>query len=111
MTIEDYTRHLRNNKLKKVKNEKLVIIETMKFCPDCDNIIFPKNQKLYCKACDKEFDLEADADDFKIVKKIIHDEKESAPIVVKETMSSAKISAQDRKAFEEFFDAGGAESY
>ncbi len=111
MTTEDYTRHLRNNKLKKVKNEKLVIIETMKFCPDCDNIIFPKNQKLYCKACDKEFDLEADADDFKIVKKIIHDEKESAPIVVKETMSSAKISAQDRKAFEEFFDAGGAESY
>lgn len=111
MTTEDYTRHLRNNKLKKVKNEKLVIIETMKFCPDCDNIIFPKNKKLYCKACDKEFDLEADADDFKIVKKIIHDEKESAPIVVKETMSSAKISAQDRKAFEEFFDAGGAESY
>jgi len=83
----------------------------MKFCPDCDNIIFPKNKKLYCKACDKEFDLEAEADDFKIVKKIIHDEKESAPIVVKETMSSAKISAQDRKAFEEFFDAGGAESY
>ena len=111
MTTEDYTRHLRNNKLKKVKNEKLVIIETMKFCPDCDNIIFPKNKKLYCKACDKEFDLEAEADDFKIVKKIIHDEKESAPIVVKETMSSAKISAQDRKAFEEFFDAGGAESY
>ena len=111
MTTEDYTRHLRNNKLKKVKNGKLVIIETMKFCPDCDNIIFPKNKKLYCKACDKEFDLEAEADDFKIVKKIIHDEKESAPIVVKETMSSAKISAQDRKAFEEFFDAGGAESY
>ena len=111
MTIEDYTKHLRNSKLKKVKKEKLVIIETMKFCPDCDNIIFPKNKKLYCKACDKEFDLEAEADDFKIVKKIIHDEKESAPIVVKESMSSSKISAQDRKAFEEFFDAGGAESY
>ena len=111
MTIEDYTKPLSNSKLKKVKNENLVIIETMKFCPDCDNIIFPKNKKLYCKACDKEFDLEAEADDFKIVKKIKHDEKELAPIVVKETMSSAKISAQDRKAFEEFFDAGGAESY
>ena len=84
----------------------------MKFCPDCDNIIFPtKNKKLYCKACEKEFDLETEADDFKIVKKIKHDEKESAPIVVKETMSGTKISAQDRKAFEEFFDAGGAESY
>ncbi|MHA1233479.1 MAG: hypothetical protein ACTSQL_00160 [Promethearchaeota archaeon] len=83
----------------------------MKFCKDCDNIIFPRNNKLYCKACDKEFDLEAKADDFTIVKKIKHDESESAPIVVKETMASAKISAQDRKAFEEFFDAGGAESY
>ena len=83
----------------------------MKFCPDCDNIIFPKNKKVYCKACDKEFDLDAEAEDFKIVKKIKHDEKELAPIVVKETMSSSKISAQDRKAFEEFFDAGGAESY
>jgi len=110
LTIEDYTRHLRNNKLEKAKKEKLV--ETMKFCPDCDNIIFPtKNKKLYCKACEKEFDLETEADDFKIVKKIKHDEKESAPIVVKENMSGSKISAQDRKAFEEFFDAGGAESY
>ncbi|MHA1239163.1 MAG: hypothetical protein ACTSQU_00080 [Promethearchaeota archaeon] len=109
MTKEDYTRHLR---IKKVINEKLVIIETMKFCPDCDNIIFPtKDKKLYCKACEKEFDLETEADDFKIVKKIKHDEKELAPIVVKESMSGNKISAQDRKAFEEFFDAGGAESY
>ena len=83
----------------------------MKFCPDCDNFIFPKNKKLYCKACDKEFDLDAEAEDFKIVKKIKHDEKESAPIVVKETMNGVKITAQDRKAYEEFFDAGGAESY
>ncbi|NVM16612.1 MAG: hypothetical protein HWN80_02780 [Candidatus Lokiarchaeota archaeon] len=83
----------------------------MKFCPDCDNIIFPKNQKLYCKACDKEFDLDAKADDFKIVKKIKHDEKETAPIVVTETLASAKISAQDRKAFEEFFELGGAEDF
>ena len=107
MTIEDYTKPLRNSKLKKVKKK-----ITMKFCPDCDNIIFPtKNKKLYCKACEKEFDLETEADDFKIVKKIKHDEKESAPIVVKENMSGSKISAQDRKAFEEFFDAGGAENY
>ncbi len=83
----------------------------MKFFPDCDNIIFPKNKKLYCKACDKEFDLDAEADDFKIVKKIKHDESELAPIVVKESSNGNKISAQDRKAFEEFFDAGGAEGY
>ena len=83
----------------------------MKFCPDCDNIILPRNQKLYCKAFDKEFDLDAKAEDFKIVKKIKHDEKETAPIVVKERLTSDKISAQDRKAFEEFFELGGAEDY
>lgn len=93
------------------KTQNLVVIEIMKFCPDCDNIILPRNNKLYCKACDKEFDLDAKTDDFKIIKKIRHDEKESAPIVVKETMSSAKISSQDRKAYEEFFDLGGAEEF
>jgi len=101
-----YTRNVQK------KNKNMVVIEVMKFCPDCDNIIFPKNnKKLYCKACDKEFDLDGETDDFKIVKKIRHDEKENAPIVVKETMNSRKISAQDRKAFEEFFDLGGTESY
>lgn len=89
----------------------MVVIEIMKFCPDCDNIVFPKNNKVYCKACDKEFDLDSEADDFKIVKKIMHDEKETAPIIVKETISSDKISAQDRKAFEEFFELGGAEDF
>jgi DNA-directed RNA polymerase subunit M/transcription elongation factor TFIIS len=88
-----------------------VVIEVMKFCPDCDNIIFPKKQKFYCKACDKEFDLDAEADDFKIVKKIKHDEKETAPIVVKETLASVKISARDRKAYEEFFELSGAEDF
>ncbi len=101
--ITQYMRELHTNCKKKI---------TMKFCPDCDNIIFPKNKKLFfCKACDKEFDLDAEAEDFKIVKKIKHDESELAPIVVKESMNSNKISAQDRKAFEEFFDAGSAEGY
>jgi len=97
-------------KLKKKRNT-LVVVEIMKFCPDCNNIMFPKNKKFYCKACDKEFDLDAEEDDFRIVKKIKHDEKENAPIIVKETMKGKKISSQDRKAFEEFFDAGGTEGY
>ena len=55
--------------------------------------------------------MDAEPDDFKIGKKIRHDEKETAPIVVKETLASVKISSRDRKAFEEFFDVGGAEEY
>jgi uncharacterized Zn finger protein (UPF0148 family) len=72
-------------------------------------MLVPKNGKLYCKACEKEFDLESsEKDDYKIVKTIKHDEKESAPIVIKEGLKGDRISAQDRKAFEEFF--GSAES-
>ena len=81
----------------------------MNFCPNCDNILIPKNKKLFCKACDVEFDLDSSkTEEYKIKKSIKHDEKESAPIIVKERLKSDRISAQDRKAFEEFF--GSAES-
>ncbi len=81
----------------------------MKFCRICDNILIPKNGKLYCKACEKEFELDSsESEEYKIIKTIKHDEKESAPIIVKEGLKSERISPQDRKAFEEFF--GSAES-
>jgi DNA-directed RNA polymerase subunit M/transcription elongation factor TFIIS len=82
----------------------------LRFCPDCNNLLVPRKKKLYCKACDKEFDLASDEKkEFKIIKKIKHDEKESAPIIIKESLRGNKISGEDRKAFEEFF-SGGEES-
>ena len=82
----------------------------MRFCPDCDNIMIPRKKKLYCKACDMEFDLDTNQqDEYKIVKTIKHDEKEIAPIIVKEGLKGDKISDQDRKAYEEFF-SGSEES-
>jgi len=83
----------------------------MKFCPNCDNILIPKNKKLYCKACNEGFELDEKTDDYKIVKTIKHDEKETAPIIIKEGLKSERISAQDRKAYEEFFDLSESESY
>lgn len=84
----------------------------MRFCPDCDNILIPRNKKLYCKACDKEFDLDSNKqDDYKIVKTIRHDEKEIAPIIVKEGLKGDKISDQDRKAYEEFFKGSEESGY
>ncbi|MFW9902513.1 MAG: hypothetical protein ACFFDY_14700 [Candidatus Thorarchaeota archaeon] len=81
----------------------------MRFCDNCGNMLVPKNGKLVCKACEEEFDLDTSkTEDYTIKKSIKHDEKESAPIVIKERLGSDKISAQDRKAFEEFF--GSAES-
>jgi len=84
----------------------------MRFCPDCDNILIPRKKKLYCKACDKEFELDTkQQDDYKIVKTIKHDEKEIAPIIVKEGLKGDKISDQDRKAFEEFFKGSEESGY
>ena len=83
----------------------------MRFCPNCDNILIPKNKKLYCKACEEEFELDTKSDDYKIVKTIKHDEKETAPIIVKEGLKSERISAQDRKAYEEFFGSSEADGY
>ncbi len=84
----------------------------MRFCPDCSNILIPKNKKLYCKACDVEFELDTNQqDEYKIVKTIRHDEKEIAPIIIKEGLKGDKISDQDRKAFEEFFKGSEESGY
>ena len=84
----------------------------MRFCPDCDNILIPRKKKLYCKACDKEFNLNTNQqDEYKIVKTIKHDEKEIAPIIIKEGLKGDKISGEDRKAFEEFFSSGEESGY
>ena len=84
----------------------------MRFCPECDNILIPRKKKLYCKACEKEFNLDTNQqDEYKIVKTIKHDEKEIAPIIIKEGLKGDKISDQDRKAFEEFFSSGEESGY
>ncbi|MBY8982415.1 MAG: hypothetical protein KGD57_05675 [Candidatus Lokiarchaeota archaeon] len=76
---------------------------------NCDNILIPKNKKLFCKACDEFFELGKRQEDFKIIKIIKHDDKEIAPIIVKHSSRKERISIDDRKAYEEFF-TGSEES-
>jgi DNA-directed RNA polymerase subunit M/transcription elongation factor TFIIS len=83
----------------------------MRFCENCNNILIPKKGKLYCKACDEEFELGTNQDDYKIIKMIKHDDKETAPVIVKESVRAGRISAQDRKAFEEYFRKSEQGSY
>lgn len=84
----------------------------MRFCEECGNMVVPKDGKLYCKACEKEFDLDkSKPDDYKIIKTIKHDEKESAPIVVKEAIRGDRISGDDRKAYEDLFEMSEGDSY
>ncbi len=83
----------------------------MRFCSNCDNILIPKNKKLYCKACNEEFDLGSDQEEYKIQKKIHHDESELAPIVIKEVLRGERSSNSDRRGFEDYFSSSGSEGY
>lgn len=82
----------------------------MRFCPECDNLLIPQKGRLYCKACEKEFKFNgtADQEEYKIVKKIRHEDDENVPPVVIKSKANEKISLEDRKAYEEFF--SGSES-
>ncbi|GAI17572.1 unnamed protein product, partial [marine sediment metagenome] len=63
-------------------------------------------------ACEEEFDLDTSkTEDYTIKKSIKHDEKESAPIVVKESLRGDRISGDDRKAFEDRFDISDGDAY
>ena len=81
----------------------------MRFCEACGNMLIPRNKKLYCKACDKEFEIGESQEEYKIIKTIKHDDKEIAPIIVKNKLSEDRISDQDRKAFEEYFTGSEAD--
>jgi DNA-directed RNA polymerase subunit M/transcription elongation factor TFIIS len=83
----------------------------MKFCDNCGNMLIPKNKKLYCKACEEEFDLGKSKGEYKIQKKFLHDEKESAPIILKEGFREERISSEDRKAYEDLFSGSDGNAY
>jgi len=84
----------------------------MRFCDTCGNMMVPRNGKLYCKACEEEFELDPTREeDYKIAKKIRHDEKEAAPIIVKEGLKSQRISDRDRKAWEDYFGSSEAADF
>ena len=86
-------------------------MEIVKFCDTCGNMLIPKNGKLYCKACEEEFDLGTNKAEYKIQKKIRHDDNESAPIIMKEGLRGERISNEDRKAHEDMFRGGDTNGY
>ena len=81
----------------------------MRFCDTCGNMLIPKNGKLFCKACDEEYEIGESQEDYKIIKTIKHDDKEIAPIIIKEGLKGDKISGEDRKAYEEYFSGSEGE--
>ncbi|MHA1148420.1 MAG: hypothetical protein ACTSR8_09255 [Promethearchaeota archaeon] len=76
----------------------------MRFCPKCDNLLIPKNQKFYCRVCNDWFNIESNAkNEYVLVKTIEHDEADFMPIIIKNSIGNYSISNEDRKAFEDYF--------
>jgi len=87
-------------------------LSTIRFCEECGNMLVPKDGKLYCKACEKEFKLDTSKkEDYTINKTIKHDEKESAPIIIKDGFRGERISGEDRKAYEDLFEITEGDGY
>lgn len=64
----------------------------MKFCPYCNNFLFPKNKKLFCKVCSKKYEIEKTEFNEYIIKKAMkHDEKMLSPIIIRSTFNRKKI--------------------
>lgn len=74
----------------------------MHFCPNCENMLWPRRKKLYCKICNDEFDLKTNKNDYKLSKIIRHNESEREPIII-ENAQKDQMSEEDRKAYEDFF--------
>ena len=72
----------------------------MRYCPNCDNFLMPKNNTLYCKACNQTFKLEInDYNEYKPIKTMRHDEKGINPIIIKEGLKNKRISNEKKKAY------------
>lgn len=76
----------------------------MKWCPECDNILLPSRGKLFCRACNKYHNFEdGDEEKYKMVKTIKRDERDLTPAIMRGGVTGEKISADDRRAFDDFF--------
>ena len=75
----------------------------MRFCSTCDNVLIPRKKKLVCKVCGEEYEVDSKLDDFILVRVIHHNDKENDLIIAREGIKRDKITAQERKAYEDFF--------
>ncbi len=76
----------------------------MKFCPNCDNILIPRDRKLFCKVCNQEFELKPDYFyDYNIIHIIKHEEGQFIPKIVKGNSKIVQISNKLGKVHEDFF--------
>ena len=75
----------------------------LKFCPNCNNFLIPKNGKLFCKICDKSFDLTENEENNYIIVKNLNNEDIEPAIIFEDDIKFSRISKEDRETFEDYF--------
>lgn len=59
------------------------MLKNMKFCPNCDNMLYPKGKAFYCKICDEGFNLKTNKQEYILNKKINNEYDLMVPIIIK----------------------------
>jgi len=76
----------------------------MKFCPNCGNLLIPKDKMLFCKVCLQYFTLEKkDETQYFLIKQLYDKETAPTPIIYETPLKDIHITYEDRKAREELF--------
>ena len=75
----------------------------MKFCPECNNLLMSKKGKIFCKTCEKIFEVKPnEKNDYMLIKKIDHDDSDFNPFILK-NVNQKPLATDYRKAYEDYF--------
>jgi DNA-directed RNA polymerase subunit M/transcription elongation factor TFIIS len=84
----------------------------MQFCEECGNILLPlrKKNKLHCRVCDKDFSIGKEKEKLAQYKKVTKKVKKTHSrnrnkIVIVDARKKPSISADERDAMEDLFEA------
>lgn len=74
----------------------------MNYCPKCNNLLVPRNDHLYCRICDKEYELFKDEEgEYTNVRRF--GEKKDAETPIVDSNLEESISERDRESHEDYF--------
>ena len=66
----------------------------MRFCPYCENLLIPRRRRLFCKVCDREFDLCSNdcVNEYRISKPTHVKVERFEPLIINDNYSEIQLS-------------------
>jgi DNA-directed RNA polymerase subunit M/transcription elongation factor TFIIS len=66
----------------------------MRFCPYCENLLIPRRRRLFCKVCNREFDLCSNdcVNEYRISISTHNKVERSEPLILNDSYSETELS-------------------